>query len=99
MTWLGNTPPPAPVLKSFREAKATVLKWQENNPKKEPRKYVVYRFVNNEPPDLERNDRIVSIQQGTEYTDEDAKHFKQCTYIVTALDRLWNESQPSNKVN
>ena len=80
-------------------AAGVVLKWEERNPHKEPIRYVVYRFVNNEPVNLERNDRIMSIQQGMEYTDPDAKHYKQCVYIVTALDRLWNESAPSNKVS
>jgi hypothetical protein len=59
---------------------------------------VVYRFFNNEPIDLERSDRIVSIQQGDEFIDQDAKHFRQCAYVVTALTRMWNESKPSNKV-
>ena len=70
----------------------------KNNPKKEVLRYVVYRFVNNEKVDLERNDKILSIQQGMEFTDADAKKYKQCTYVVTALDRTWNESKESNLV-
>ena len=99
MPWLDSIPPVAPVLKIMSSAAGVVLKWEERNPQKEPIRYVVYRFVNNEPVNLERNDRIMSIQQGMEYTDPDAKHYKQCVYIVTALDRLWNESAPSNKVS
>ncbi len=99
MPWLDSIPPAAPALKIMSSAAGVVLKWEESNPQKEPIRYVVYRFVNNEPVNLERNDRIVSIQQGMEYTDPDAKHCKQCVYIVTALDRLWNESMPSNKVS
>ena len=63
---------------------------------KEPLRYVVYRFVNNEKVDLGRNDRIVSIQQATEFTDPDAKKYKECSYVVTAMDRMWNESKGSN---
>jgi hypothetical protein len=97
MPWLDSIAPAAPVLK-LETAKTTILKWQESNPKKETIRYVVYRFTNGEPVNLERNDRILSIQQGTEFTDPDSKKFRQCTYVVTALDRLWNESKPSNKV-
>ena len=99
MIWLDSVAPAAPVLKILPAGNGTTLSWQESNPIKEPLRYVVYRFINNEHMDLERNDRIVSIQQSMQYTDPDAKHIKQCTYVVTALDRLWNESKPSNKVS
>jgi fibronectin type 3 domain-containing protein len=98
MPWLDSVPPAAPLLKVETTAKTANLKWQESNPKREPLRYVVYRFVNNEAINLERNDRIVSIQQGTDFTDPEAKKYKQCTYLVTAMDRTWNESKPSNAV-
>ncbi len=98
MPWLDDVPPAAPVLKAEAATSGVVLKWQESNPQKEPLRYVVYRFVNNEPVNLERNDKILSIQQGTEFRDADAKRFKQRTYVVTALDRTWNESKESNIV-
>lgn len=98
MIWLDSVPPAAPVLKITVSAGGSKLQWQVSNPQKEPLRYVVYRFVNGEKVDLERNDRIVSIQQGMEYNDMDTKKFKNCTYVVTALDRLWNESVGSNKV-
>ena len=59
---------------------------------------MVYRFTNGEPVNLQRNDRIVSIQQGVEFTDPLAKQLKLPVYVVTALDRLWNESKPGNLV-
>ena len=99
MPWLDSIPPVAPVLKVAPEGNGAWLKWEESNPQKEPLRYVVYRFTNNEPINLERNDRILSIQQSTEYKDPNEKRYKQCVYIVTALDRLWNESKPSNKVS
>ena len=98
MSWIDSVPPAAPVLKVTTSATGAKLDWQVNNPQKEPLRYVVYRFVNGEKVDIERSDKIVSIQQGTEYTDTDVKKFKQCSYLVTALDRTWNESVPSNKV-
>jgi len=98
MPWLDSVAPAAPVLKIAVAGTGSKLQWQTANPAKEPLKYVVYRFVNNEPVNLERSDRILAIQHQSEYTDEDTKKYKQCTYIVTAVDRTWNESAASNKV-
>jgi hypothetical protein len=44
---------------------------------------------------LERADRILSIQQNPEYLDLNANKHQKCTYVVTAVDRLWNESHGS----
>ena len=96
MPWIDSIPPAAPVLKLKTETTGNMLQWQENNPQKEPIRYVVYRFVNNEPVNLERTDRIAAIQQEVSFTDADSKKYKHCSYVVTALDRLWNESKPSN---
>jgi uncharacterized lipoprotein YddW (UPF0748 family) len=93
MTWLDNDPPAAPEVK----LNGNTLRWSVKNPKKEPLRYVVYRFINNEPVNLERIDRIASIQQDTQFTDADAKKYKHVTYVVTALDRMWNESKESNR--
>ncbi len=99
MPWLDSVAPSAPTLVIEGTATSSKLKWEVKNPKKkEPLRYVVYRFVNDEPVNLERNDKIVSIQQGMEYNDPDVRRYKKCTYVVTALDRLWNESVASNKV-
>jgi uncharacterized lipoprotein YddW (UPF0748 family) len=98
MPWLDSIAPAAPVLKAEPAGSGVKLHWQVSNPQKEPLRFVVYRFANNEPVNLERNDKIVSIQQGLEFTDPDAKRYRQATYIVTAMDRMWNESKPSNKV-
>lgn len=94
MTWLDDEAPAAPVVK----ANGFALEWSSKNPSKEPLKYVVYRFEDNEKIDLERNDRIVSIQQETEYKIKDTKYRRNATYVVTSLDRLWNESEASNVV-
>ena len=98
MNWIDSIPPNAPVLKLTENKKENNLHWEEYNPKNEPIKYAVYRFLQNEEVNIERTDRIISLQQSTTYIDNDIKSCKHCTYIVTALDRLWNESKPSNKV-
>jgi uncharacterized lipoprotein YddW (UPF0748 family) len=98
MPWLDSVAPAAPTLSIMLSAKGMALKWEESNPTKEPLRYVVYKFASNEPVNLERNDRILSIQQEKEFTDPDVKKYKNCVFVVTALDRLWNESRGSNKV-
>ena len=82
----------------LQSAAGASLQWQQSNPHKEPLRYVVYRFVNGEAVNLERNDKIISIQQTTDYSDTEAKRYKQVTYVVTSLDRLSNESVASNMV-
>lgn len=98
MTWLDSVAPNAPALSAVREGSGATLRWESVNPTGEKLRYVVYRFYPNEPIDLERNDRMLSLQQTTTYTDKTAGRYKNCTYIVTCLDRMWNESMPSNKV-
>jgi uncharacterized lipoprotein YddW (UPF0748 family) len=98
MTWLDSIPPAAPVLSMEVKGGASTLKWEVNNPQKEPMRFVVYKFKSNEQVNLENSDKIIAIVQNKEYADPLAKQSKNCTYIVTALDRLWNESKPSNKL-
>jgi hypothetical protein len=96
MKWLDSIPPVAPVLKAIPSSQGTLLQWKENNPTNEPIRFAVYRFTNNEPVNLERADHILSIQTKAEFLDPAANTYHKCTYIVTALDRLWNESKASN---
>lgn len=99
MPWIDSIAPAAPTLTLKPTGNGNKLEWQATNPKKEKLRYAVYRFAGNEPVNLQRADRIVSIQQGTEYTEAPAKNLVNYSYVVTALDRLWNESKPSNKVS
>lgn len=97
MKWIDSTAPVAPTLKAIPSSQGTLLQWHVTNPTKEKLRFVIYRFVNNEPVNLERADKIISLLSETEFLDVKANNFKHCTYIVTALDRLWNESKPSNE--
>lgn len=98
MKWLDSIPPVAPTLKASPSAQGTLLQITPVNPKNETQRFVVYRFTNNEPVNLERADRILSVQSTTEYLDADGNNYNQCVYIVTAVDRLWNESKPGKPV-
>ena len=56
----------------------------------------MYRFTNGEAINLDRADRIIAILGKEEFLDANANRYRKSTYVVTALDRLWNESRPSN---
>lgn len=61
-------------------------------------KYVVYRFDGNEKTDIENPENIVAVTADTFYkiprTDVSAG---KKVYVVTALDRMSNESKPKKK--
>jgi uncharacterized lipoprotein YddW (UPF0748 family) len=96
MPWLDSIPPPAPVLKIAAQSNGTQLQWKTSYTGKDALTYAVYRFFDNEPVNLNKSERIISVQKDTEYFDKEAKYLKNPVYVVTALDRLWNESKPSN---
>lgn len=94
MTWIDNIAPAAPVLKISNASNGIMLQWEGSNASKEPLKYLVYRFGANEKQDLSNAEHIIALTRNTAFIDKDGnKHYK---YVVTALDRLWNESEKSN---
>lgn len=96
MKWKETNAPPAPTLKAIPSAQGTLLKWSGTNPGGGIIRFAVYRFVNGEKPDMENADKIIMLTQDDEYLDKNANKYRSCSYVVTALDRLWNESKPSN---
>jgi hypothetical protein len=59
--------------------------------------YVVYRFMNGEPLDLEDPSHIVAITRDAFYNLPAHGEGGNFIYVVTALDRLHNESKPAKK--
>lgn len=94
MKWLDSIPPPAPIGKAIPSNQGTLLKWEAAHPAKESARFLVYRFTNGEPINLERANHIITLLSGTEYMDTEANKYNKVTYVITALDRLWNESAP-----
>lgn len=94
MPWLGNNAPIAPDAKLMRQGKNTILSWNKGLTISGDLKYLVYRFQKNEKVDLENASKIICLTQGTSFTDENVGQ-QQYKYVITALDRLWNESRPS----
>ena len=65
--------------------------------KNEAVRYVVYRFAKGEPVNTQDASKIVAITSNTFYPlpyDDGVRSF---TYVVTALDRMHNESKPAKK--
>ena len=96
MPWIDSTAPAAPQLKVIPSAEGTLLEWEHHHGSKERIVYAVYRFSGNERVNLEHSEHIISVQQEDRFMDKDANKYKNPVYVVTALDRLWNESRGSN---
>ena len=64
--------------------------------KDEAASYVVYRFENGEKTDITDASKIVKLTTDCHYTIP-ASQQGRCTYVVTALDRMQNESKIARK--
>ncbi len=101
MLWLDSIPPNAP--RNFLSAQGkngVDLKWETPllaRDKEPVYGYVIYRFNGNEKVDLTDPQYILHIQynDATFFTDTTAEKGKTYLYVVTAIDRLKNESEPS----
>ena len=70
-------------------------KWDD-----EATKYVVYRFLDNEPLDTDNPSKIITITSSTMLPLPYNGGNKKYVYVVTALDRMSNESRiVKKKVN
>lgn len=63
----------------------------------QPHFYVVYRFDAGEPVDLSQAGRIVKVTRDTHYKPADRRNGRH-RYVVTVVDRCWNESEPSKAI-
>lgn len=104
MIWLDAIPPLSPLnLSAVRTADGVKLSWQRPIAVRDGETaygYVVYRFLKGEGQDITDARKIVRIQFGADnvsFVDRSGLKGKYI-YCVTALDRLKNESLPSNQV-
>ena len=107
MPWIDDTPPAIPTdLTAQLQADSKIkLSWSYSNKSDsefdKAKKFVVYRFDNNEPVvgGNSRNIKAIlpylSDSQMITFTDGEAQAGVSYRYVVTALDRLSNESGPS----
>ncbi len=102
MPWKDDVPPCAPTNVVLRVNNTGVaLSWQKP-PKADDgdsaHRYAVYRFPYGERINIEDPRALRAITADTEFTDTTARPRERYVYVVTALDRLWNESEPSARV-
>lgn len=103
MPWLSKKSPKAPkkLKVLWMEEDGLVLFWTAPNPGKDwatqPTEYVVYRFSKGEKIDTDDINHIVAITKNNfiKLPYKDGK--EKVTYIVTALNRIHNESKHAKK--
>lgn len=73
----------------------------EKDVMQKPLFFAVYRFAKNEIPDISKSSALVAITSSRSFdpASEDAGATDGCKYIITAIDRCWNESAPSDAVS
>ena len=60
-------------------------------------RYAVYRFERGERVNIDDPSKIVAVTPNTFYRLPYIDGRRRCTYVVTALDRMQNESKPAKK--
>lgn len=105
MLWLDSVAPRVPMLFSSQimEDQSILLNWQTPelaDDKEAVYGYVIYRFDEDTEVDISISSNILSIKYSSETTfiDNTALPGKSYSYIITAIDRLKNESLPSGDV-
>lgn len=109
MLWKDSIPPLAPTRLTLRihshsihqHGKAVLLTWQESEKAADgdgARFYAVYRFPYGERVNTDDARTLVGLTPDTQFFDSTAKPNERYTYVVTALDRLWNESEATARV-
>lgn len=103
MSWRDATPPPAPssLLAVKQSNNGYVLTWNKpdatDNEMNKVRQFVIYRSEN---PQINLADTAnllaITNTDVTTYTDNANPSNKTFYYVVTSVDRLYNESAPSN---
>lgn len=99
MPWKDKIAPNVPQsLRKIRTPKRVLLKWEAPEIAKDgeiAHYYIVYRFTNDENPNISQTQNIVSIQKETQFVEKKPSETGEYIYAITALDRLHNESEPT----
>jgi uncharacterized lipoprotein YddW (UPF0748 family) len=100
MAWKDATPPNAPVnLSASASATAITLTWQAPPAASDgdgARYYLVYRFLNGrDAVNTNSHQFILAKTSATSFVDNTAQAGFSYTYVVSALDKLSNESNPN----
>ncbi len=104
MPWKDNIPPNVPAnLRAESDRTGIALSWNAPLPAMDgntARYYVIYRFPVKANIDVNNPRNIVATQWdgASTFIDVNVKKGEKYNYVVTAVDRLHNESTPSNPV-
>lgn len=85
---------PSPVVKFRAHRLRKFLSWQAvptDDVMQQPHFYVIYRFEQGQPVDISNPSAVYKITRDTRISPPRDK----CTYVVTVVDKCWNESTPS----
>ncbi|MCR2806425.1 family 10 glycosylhydrolase [Paenibacillus soyae] len=104
MPWLDDEAPEAPALLTASSSRAgqIELRWKEAPAADDTSYFAVYRAEGTDAPNTEGPSQLIGTvrKQADEavqsYLDMSAQSGQKYTYLVTALDRLHNESEASN---
>lgn len=106
MLWLDSVAPNTPCLLTLKVTSdhTVLLNWEAPEPAKDKDPvygYVVYRFGEKDRIDTSnpRNILLINYSQETFATDHTAKKGNKYIYVITAIDRLKNESEHSGPAN
>ncbi|WP_407644210.1 glycoside hydrolase family 10 protein [Falsibacillus albus] len=97
MPWLDHTPPKKPKLrKVVKKENGNELSIEDHQLNSDTAYYAVYRFDGKHRGDIGNAENLLDTVRKTggsqKYVDESAEKGKTYTYVITALDRLHNES-------
>lgn len=92
--------PKEPILQLKSNSQSNTLTWNlpPNHQSIGKEKYLVYRFKENELIDLKSSENILVLTSNKSFTDLNIQPHIKYKYVVTTLDRCWNESGASNIV-
>lgn len=100
MPWLDDKAPEPPYFTdAFEKPEGLEVRWADDDTSGQTRQYILYRFDTNENINLNDPTKIITIiGQMTDpvYMDRTYIKGRTYTYVVTALDRMQNESLQSD---
>lgn len=100
MPWLNFRAPESPYFAdAFERSNGLHLHWVDGDTTSKTTQYVLYRFEGREVINLNDPEKILTIltqSSDPQYIDSTYQKGKEYTYVLTALDRLQNESLASD---
>ncbi|MGX5818202.1 family 10 glycosylhydrolase [Chitinophaga lutea] len=100
MPWLDNAAPTAPYfVDAFEKPEGLEVRWADNDTTRQTTQYVLYRFGENEVVNVNDPTHILAIvhqMPDPYFMDRSYIKGRKYIYIVTALDRMHNESMISD---